>query len=209
MKASQNRLSPLSILSRIVIIAIALTPIFASCSSKSDSIGKDPGMAPDTVATDTAASDTAVTDTVETVDYHADNDIAMTVRSIADAISVGEELIAEDYEFHGVLTDGSGRPLYTSPTGAPGIWTVRVASGKAAEITPDMPGNIEVGDLQKYVTSTLNLGDEQIVKRPQLHNKQYQEWTVYKIEGGYLCYEATRSNERGRESSRIRILLTR
>ena len=47
----------------------------------------------------------------ESADDHADNDIAMTLRSIIDAVKVGEPLNAEHYDFTGTLTDGSGRPL--------------------------------------------------------------------------------------------------
>ena len=47
----------------------------------------------------------------ETHDDHADNDIAMTLRSIIDAVKVGEPLDSAQYNFTGTLTDGSGRPL--------------------------------------------------------------------------------------------------
>lgn len=52
--------------------------------------------------------------------FHADNDIAMTVRSLVDAVRVGETLLPADYDFVGVLTDGQGTPLYTDVDGAPG-----------------------------------------------------------------------------------------
>ena len=56
-------------------------------------------------------TDSAYPDAEE--EFHADNDIAMTVRSVADAIRVGETLDSVGYNFEGVLTDGIGRPLYT------------------------------------------------------------------------------------------------
>lgn len=195
-------------LAAVAAITAALM-LLNACKKSNDNIGKDPGTAPDTTAVDTATVDTLAADTVAT-EYHADADIAMTVRSIADAVAVGEELVAEDYEYHGVLTDGEGKPIYTSPTGAPGPWTVKVASGKAAEITPDMPGNIVAADLQRYVCATLELSDADIVNRPKLHNKNYTDWTVYRIPGGYLCYETAQSTDtRGRESVKLRILITR
>ena len=52
-------------------------------------------------------------------DFHADNDIAMTLGSIADAIRVGEPLDSATYSYTGVLTDGVGRPLYTDVDGTP------------------------------------------------------------------------------------------
>lgn len=65
-------------------------------------------------------------------DFHADNDIAMTVRSLADAIRVGEPLDTADYNFEGILTDGTGRPLYTNIQGLPGGWDIDVLSGTSA-----------------------------------------------------------------------------
>lgn len=68
-------------------------------------------------------------------DFHADNDIAMTVRSLADAIKVGEPLDSTEYDFEGVLTDGQGTPLYTDVQGAPGVWVVDVLDQKKRNFT--------------------------------------------------------------------------
>lgn len=191
-------------LSRIAASSLAtITLLSTSCNSGHNE--QQDNSADSATITDTSANGE---DVAAEADYHADNDIAMMVRSLADAISVDEELNAADYEYRGVLTDGRGRPLYTSPTGAPGVWTVRVANGKAAEITPDMPGNIMQADLKAYIATALGLSDEKIVRKPELHNRNFDEYTVYKIDGGHLCFEsATHSDSRGGEMVNIRILL--
>lgn len=68
----------------------------------------------------------------ETSDYHADNDIAMTLRSIIDAVNVGQKLDSAEYNFRGTLTDGTGRPLYTDIQGTPGAWEVKVTTPEAS-----------------------------------------------------------------------------
>ena len=76
-------------------------------------------------------SDVSNTEDSEATEYfHADNDIAMTVRSLADAIKVGEPLDSTEYDFNGVLTDGQGAPLYTDVQGSPGTWIVDVLDKK-------------------------------------------------------------------------------
>lgn len=74
--------------------------------------------------------------------FHADNDIAMTVRSVADAINLKEPLDSAEYNFEGILTDGQGAPLYTDVQGAPGVWEIDILNPKTAVIR-----NLYLGDL--------------------------------------------------------------
>lgn len=95
--------------------------------------------------------------------YHADNDIAMTVRSIVDAVRVGEVLSHEDYDFDGILTDGQGSPLYTDIEGAPGEWIVKVENDTTASISNRKIGDLMDDDLRSYILSALNLNNADLV----------------------------------------------
>lgn len=92
-------------------------------------------------------------------DFHADNDIAMTVSSVADAIEVDEPLTSEDYDFEGVLTDGQGSPLYTAEDGTPGRWTVRVMAPDRLEISNTLRGDLLAASLRQYLSASLGTGD--------------------------------------------------
>lgn len=95
--------------------------------------------------------------------FHADNDIAMTVCSIVDAIRVGERLDSADYGFTGILTDGQGTPLYTDIEGNPGEWNVKVISGDEARICNLHLGDLMTEDLRNYIVSALNLNSADLV----------------------------------------------
>lgn len=97
-------------------------------------------------------------------DFHADNDIAMTLGSIADAIRVGEPLDSATYSYTGVLTDGVGRPLYTDVDGTPGAWNVNVVSANDAVISTTDVGDLPAAELEKYVVTSLGLGEPILVK---------------------------------------------
>ena len=90
-------------------------------------------------------------------EYHADNDIAMTIRSLADALRVGEELDSTEYDYEGVLTDGQGRPLYTDVQGAPGIWQVDVVDSRTAMVRNIYLGDLLPGALEEYLAKSLGL----------------------------------------------------
>lgn len=92
-------------------------------------------------------------------EYVADNDIAMTVRSIIDAISVGEPLDTTEYNFNGVLTDGEGIPLYTDIQGNPGEWEIDVTSDNSVRIHNLYLGDLLPEHLTNYLTISLNLTD--------------------------------------------------
>lgn len=95
--------------------------------------------------------------------FHADNDIAMTVASIVDAVRVGELLDTADYDFNGILTDGQGTPLYTDLGGNPGEWQVRVVGPDAARINNLHLGDLMADDLRRYILGALNLNDADLV----------------------------------------------
>ncbi len=95
--------------------------------------------------------------------FHADNDIAMTVCSLVDAVRVGERLDSADYNFDGILTDGQGTPLYTDLEGNPGEWKVRVISDEEARISNLHLGDLMTEDLRNYIISALNLNSADLV----------------------------------------------
>ena len=125
-------------------------------------------------------------------DYHADNDIAMTLRSITDAIRVGEPLDTLDYNFEGVLTDGEGRPLYTDIQGSPGEWIVDVLSPTSAVLRNIYLGDLLPDYLETYIAGSLNLSDSNIVETTEFDDDDDTSLVVYDLDGGYLRIE-TRS----------------
>lgn len=127
--------------------------------------------------------------TENTENYHADNDIAMTVRSITDAISVGEPLDTAEYNFRGVLTDGEGAPLYTDVQGSPGQWIVDVASPGKAVIRNLYLGDLLPDDLREYIADNLDLGEDAVVENKEFDDDHEAEMTVYRFNGGTLRFE--------------------
>ena len=130
---------------------------------------------------------TAATDSVsveESENYHADNDIAMTVRSLMDALKVGEKLDSANYDYRGVLTDGVGRPLYTTVQGVP---------GQSAVIRNTHVGDLLPLDLEHYLVNTLESADSGIVP---VHAEEDEEIggdtvrrVIYDFGGGFLRIE--------------------
>ncbi len=105
-------------------------------------------------------SDAAASDSDQ---FHADNDIAMTVCSIVDAVRVGEPLDSADYGYQGVLTDGQGTPLYTDIEGNPGEWLVNVIADDEARISNLHLVDLMTDDLRNYIVSALNLNEADLV----------------------------------------------
>lgn len=95
--------------------------------------------------------------------FFADNDIAMTVCSIVDAVRVGEPLDSTGYNFNGILTDGQGTPLYTDVEGNPGEWSVKVVGREEAMIKNLFLGDLMTDDLRHYIVSSLNLNSADLV----------------------------------------------
>lgn len=139
-------------------------------------------------------------------EYHADNDIAMTVRSITDAFSVGEPLQAADYDFEGVLTDGEGRPLYTDIMGSPGQWKIEVHDPGRVRIYNIYLGDLLPDDLEQYLRESLGL-DTPIYLEPTADSEDVS-LTVYKVPGGVLKFESrTAHAANGAEGPLVAIVL--
>ena len=143
--------------------------------------------------------------------YHADNDIAMTVRSLVDAIKVGEPIDSVDYDFVGVLTDGQGAPLYTDILGAPGKWVVDVLDTGHVSIKNLEIGDLLPGHLKTYILQTLGMKNSLPIDVVLIEDAEDDETdiSVYDIEGGYLRFE-TRAGEaaNGIEGPYVTIILS-
>ncbi len=151
--------------------ALTAAAVMTACGSKPD------GKGADTVAP-------------VAEEFHADNDIAMTVRSLADAIRVGEALEASEYNFEGVLTDGQGAPLYTDLTGSPGEWEVTVTGKGSAKIRNLYLGDLLADDLRHYVAESMQLNDTDITESIEADEEDGAEsLTVYDFGGGTLRFE--------------------
>lgn len=127
--------------------------------------------------------------TVALESYHANNDIAMTLRSLVDAASMGERLDSAAYNYTGVLTDGGGRPLYTDITGAPGEWSVEVMSPSSAIITNKYPGDLLCDDLREYILAHLNVADSTAIVVPASADNPDLEIRRYPMQGVLLTFE--------------------
>lgn len=124
-----------------------------SCSSGSGDSESAEARADEAEGADTMRNELPVEEVQE---FHADNDIAMAVRSMAYAISEGEPLDSTDYNFSGVLTDGLGAPLFTDFEGFPGQWEVDVINPHEVHIRNIGTGDLMPGDLMEYLRSTFN-----------------------------------------------------
>ena len=123
--------------------------------------------------------------------FHADNDIAMTVKSLVDAIKVGEDIDSLDYDYIGILTDGEGAPLYTNLAGYPGEWAVDVLDEKNVSIKNLELGDLLPGDLESYLISCLGLGQQNKVYLTTADAIESEDLdvTIYDFEGGYIRFE--------------------
>lgn len=142
----------------------------------------------------------------ETPAYHADNDIAMTVRSLADAIRIGEPLDSAGYNFEGVLTDGQGHPLYTDVRGVPGVWQVDVTSESSAVIRNIWLGDLLPEDLENYIVESLGISD---MDRIDVEDNPVDDATrsVYDFGGGFICIETrTAETETGQNAVLMNIM---
>lgn len=143
-------------------------------------------------------------------EFHADNDIAMTVRSLADALRVGEPLDTVDYNFDGVLTDGTGRPLYTSVQGMPGRWDVDVLSNTSAVIRNVDIGDLLPEDLESYLASALGLTESDRIDTLEYRSAEGAETVVYDFGGGYLRIDVRNSTApNGLEGPLVNITATK
>lgn len=122
-------------------------------------------------------------------EFHADYDIAMTIRSVADAIRVGEPLDSTEYDYEGVLTDGLGHPLYTDLQGAPGEWQIDVTTPTSVVIRNIYLGDLLPKDLENYLASSMDLSIYNLVTTREFDDDDDSELTVYNFDGGYLRFE--------------------
>lgn len=150
-------------------------------------------------------------DSAQTVeDYHADNDIAMTVSSVVDAIRVGEPLDTIDYNFEGILTDGQGRPLYSTIQGSPGTWDVDVLSPTDVVIKNIDVGDLLPEDLEIYITQALQLSAMDRIDDIELHDEDDTEIKVYDFKGGFLRIETRKGTAaNGLEGPLMRIIASK
>ena len=84
----------------------------------------------------------------------------MTINSVIDAISVGEPIDSAAYDYEAVLTDGSGRPLYTDLQGAPGVWDIMVEKPHTVVIRNAYLGDLLSSEFRKVYTDEFDDDDE-------------------------------------------------
>ena len=119
----------------------------------------------------------------------AENDIAMTVRSIVDAISVGESLDTAEYNYNGILTDGEGVPLYTDIQGNPGEWEVDVLSDNSVRIHNLYLGDLLPKDLMEYLTTALSLSESNLCASDEYEDDDETYLEVYNFGSGLIRFE--------------------
>lgn len=147
--------APGGVLQRMVCGSLLLACSCSSSHGESESVSAAEDEAD---RGDTAYTELPVEEAGES--FHADNDIAMTVRSMAYAINEGEPLDSTDYNFSGVLTDGLGSPLFTDFEGFPGQWEVDVVNPHEVLIRNIGTGDLMPGELIEYLSSTFNTAAE-------------------------------------------------
>lgn len=132
----------------------AFASLLMACSCTSSVIGGDDSVSAETDAPESADGDTLASEGEPA--YHADNDIAMAVRSLVYTINDGEPLDSTEYNFEGVLTDGQGAPLFTDFEGLPGQWEVDVKNSREVHIRNIGTGDLMPGELMEYLRTTFN-----------------------------------------------------
>lgn len=146
------------------------------------------------------------TDTVP-ASFHADNDIAMTIRSVADALHLGETLRDADYDYTGLLTDGQGIPLYTDLEGKPGVWKVEVADPVTVTVSNTAQGDLLAEDLTAYILSSMKLADKDMVDRSV---KDGAGIVCYAFTGGYVSFRVDKkTTDSGLETAMMTITVSR
>lgn len=121
--------------------------------------------------------------------FHADNDIAMTIKSIVDAINVDEPIKSEDYDFEGILTDGRGRPLYTDIHGNPGEWIIEVKSANSVAIRNNATGDLLPDDLQEYILTALGTPIKKEIYSDEYDDDLETSMQIFDIGKGTIRFE--------------------
>lgn len=120
---------------------------------------------------------------VKTVEPEAEEaldsvDVAMLSRSLVDAINMGEKLDST-YNFHGILTDGSGKALYTLADGRPGVWDVVVDSPGRVFLRNTEAGNLQAEDLRVYIAQAIGLNDNDVMDAGVVDGNEQATAVVY------------------------------
>lgn len=134
---------------------LAYSSLLFACGCSSGGTDSDTTVATGNTSQETAVGETKMPAPADEP-YIADNDIAMKVRSVADAINVGEPIDSTEYNFSGVLTDGMGAPLFTDFEGFPGQWEVDVISSNEVKIRNIAVGDLLPGSLMEYLSAALD-----------------------------------------------------
>lgn len=157
----------------------------------------------------TSANDTLLKQEPVQSEFVADYDIAMTVRSIVDAISVGEPLDAAEYNYEGVLTDGRGTPLYTDIQGSPGEWEIDVTSESSVRIRNVYLGDLMPEYLSDYITESLQLDSANEIDLNEDEDDDETSLKEYDFGGGNIRFETrTAYAPNGLEGPLVSIILS-
>lgn len=151
-------------------------------------------------------SDTTVkTDTVaESSPFHADNDIAMVIGSLTDALRVGEPFDSAAYSYTGLLTDGTGAPLYFDAHGNPGIWSITIENPATAVIANTSDGDLVANDVAAYLISCLHIPSDSV---RHTHDRRF-EYETYPVDNGTMTFAAPTSSA-GMKGCRITITVAK
>lgn len=144
-----------------------------------------------------------------TGEYHADYDIAMTIASIIDAMKVNQPLDSTEYNYRGILTDGSGRPLYTDIQGTPGDWEVKITSSQSASIRNLYLGDLLPDDLKTYILTCLGLPDTPVMETEDQKSSDTDKISVYDFGSGDLIFRTQTAKTESDESGPLLTILIR
>lgn len=139
-------------------------------------------------------------------EFHADNDIAMIVCSVADAIGVGESLDTLSYNFDGVLTDGQGRPVYSNLHGMPGKWDIDAVSDTSLTIRNVELGDLLSDDLESYIVTSFGENMPEPIDSLTRISADGHTTRVYRFEGGKLRFEVHNVNTPADETAAMMII---
>lgn len=140
--------------------------------------------------------------------FHAENDIAMVMRSLADALAVGERIDSADYSFEGILTDGQGMPLYTDVQGGPGEWVVEVLNDSTAAVHNLYVGDLLPGQLLAYLEDELPM-QVQDVEDTEADSDDDLERHFYYLGTGSVRFEVRSARaSNGLEGPLVRIVVS-
>lgn len=182
---------------RLLILSLSLLLLISSCGKGTSSQNEKDS------ATDTALS------SPPTDIFHADNDIAMTLKSVLDALNQGEQLDSIDYSYEGILTDGTGHILYTDIEGAPGIWNIEVQSPESLVIKNLYLGDLLPDALQNYIVQSLGLDGDSLIEESTPTTIDSENRVAYKVDRAYLIFQTqTALTPAGQEGPLMSISVT-